>query len=168
MTADRDREPVPVGRYALVALLAVLVLLGITLLVRPLIFSLADPRDDARYALPLTITEADRGPQLIEIVLNDQRGLPGEVVQDDRVGYTVVLAPLPGRGGYSVVGAWSPTGDCPLAISGDRLRDCNDATWTFEGVPFDVNDPSLVAFPVAVRNGAVIADFTAPFDPVAS
>ena len=55
VTADRDREPVPVGRYALVALLAVLVLLGITLLVRPLIFSLADPRDDARYALPLTI-----------------------------------------------------------------------------------------------------------------
>ena len=56
----------------------------------------------------------------------------------------------------------------PLTISGDRLRDCNDATWTFEGVPFDLNDPSLVAFPVAVRNGAVIADFTAPFDPVAS
>jgi hypothetical protein len=168
VTADRDREPVPIGRYAVLAGLAVLVLLGITLLVRPLIFSLADPRDDAHYALPLTIAQANRGPQLVEIVLNDRHGLPGEVVEDERVGYTVVLAPLPGRGGYSVVGAWSPRGDCALQISGDRLRDCDGATWTFEGVPFDAGDPSLVAFPVAVRNGAVIADFTAPFDPVTS
>jgi hypothetical protein len=168
VTADRDREPVPLGRYAVLAGLAVLVLLGITLLVRPFILSLADARDDARYALPLTIAQADRGPQQVEIVLNDRHGLPGEVVRDELVGYTVVLAPLPGREGYSLVGAWSPTGDCPLAISGDRLRDCEDATWTFEGIPFDVNGPSLVAFPVTVRNGAVIADFTAPFDPVAS
>ena len=50
----------------------------------------------------------------------------------------------------------------------DRLRDCDDATWTFEGIPFDPDGPSLVAFPAVVRNGAVIADFTAPFDPVAS
>lgn len=167
MTADRDREPVPVGRYALLALLAVLLLLGITLLVRPLIFSLADPRDDARYPL-LSIADADRGPQSLEVVLNDRHGLPGEVVQDELVGYTVVVAPLPGRGGYSVVGAWSPTGDCALEISGDRLRDCDGATWTFEGIPFDPDEQSLVAFPAMVRNGAVIADFTAPFDPVAS
>jgi hypothetical protein len=167
VTADRDREPVPVGRYAILALLAIAALLGITLLVRPLIFSLADPRDDARYPL-MSISAADQGPQLLEIVLNDSHGFPGEVVRDERVGYTVVVAPLPGRGGYSVVGAWSPTSDCPLEISGDRLRDCDDATWTFEGVPFDPDGPSLVAFPAAVRNGAVLADFTAPFDPVAS
>ena len=66
MTADRDREPVPIGRYALVALLAVLVLLGVTLLVRPLIFSLADPLDDARYRL-LSVSDADKGPRLVEI-----------------------------------------------------------------------------------------------------
>jgi len=167
MTADRDREPVPVGRYAVLALLAILLLLGITLLVRPLIFSLADPRDDARYPL-LSIADADQGPQVLEVVLNDRHGLPGEVVQDELVGYTVVVAPLPGRGGYSVVGAWSPTGDCALEIIGDRLRDCEGATWTFEGIPFDPDGPSLDAFPATVRNGAVIADFTAPFDPVAS
>ena len=167
MTADRDHEPVPVGRYAILALLAIGVLLGITLLVRPFIFTLADARDDARYPL-MSIAAADAGPQLLEIVLNDSHGLAGEVVRDELVGYTVVVAPLPGRGGYSVVGAWSPTGDCPLEISGDRLRDCDDATWTFEGVPFDPDGPSLVAFPAVVRNGAVIADFTAPFDPVAS
>lgn len=167
MTADRDREPVPIGRYAILAGLAVLVLLAITLLVRPLIFSLAEPRDDARYPL-LSIADADRGPQLKEIVLNDRHGLPGEVIDAERVGYTVVIAPLPGRGGYSVVGAWSPSGDCALEISGDRLRDCDGATWTFEGVPLAAAGPSLVAFPVAVRNGAVIADFTAPFDPVTS
>ena len=167
MTADRDREPVPIGRYAILAGLAVLLLLGITLLVRPLIFSLAEARDDARYPL-LSIADADRGPQLKEIVLNDRHGFPGEVVDGERVGYTVVIAPLPGRNGYSVVGAWSPSGDCPLEISGDRLRDCDGATWTFEGFPFEASGPSLVAFPVAVRNGAVIADFTARFDPVAS
>jgi hypothetical protein len=167
VTADRDREPVPVGRYAVLAGVAVLLLLGITLLVRPLIFSLADPRDDARYPL-LSVSAADAGPQLVEILLNDRRGLAGEQVQDELVGYTVVVAPRPGRDGYSVVGAWSPTGDCPLEISGDRLRDCDGATWTFDGVPFDADGPSLVAFPVTVRNAAVIADFTAPFDPVPS
>jgi hypothetical protein len=167
VSADRDREPVPLGRYAILALLAVGILLGITLLVRPFIFSLADPRDDARYPL-LSIGAADAGPQLLEIVLNDSHGFPGEVVRNEHVGYTVVVAPLPGRGGYSVVGAWSPTGACRVEISGDRLRDCGGATWTFEGIPFDPNGPSLVAFPATVRNGAVIADFTAPFDPVES
>ncbi|HEX6473496.1 MAG TPA: hypothetical protein VF114_00215, partial [Candidatus Limnocylindria bacterium] len=141
MTADRDREPVPVGRYAILAGLAVLVLLGITLLVRPFITSLAPERNDSRYVL-FSIAEADRGPQLKEIVLNDRHGFPGEVVRDERVGYTVVVAPLPGRGGYSAVGAWSPSGDCPLAIDGDRLRDCDGATWTFEGFPIDPDGPS--------------------------
>ena len=167
MTADRDQAPVPIGRYAILAALAIAVLLGITLLVRPFIFSLADPRDDARYPL-LSIGAADAGPQQVEIVLNDSHGLRGEVVRDELVGYTVVVAPLPGRGGYSVVGAWSPTSDCPLEISGDRLRDCDGATWTFEGIPFEPDGPSLIAFPATVRNGAVIADFNAPFDPVAS
>jgi hypothetical protein len=167
MTVRRDDPDVPVRRYVVLSLLAVAVLLAITLLVRPFIFSLAGARDDANY--PLTsVGDANVGPQLIEIVLNDRHGLDGEVVRDDRVGYTVVLSPRPGGTGYWVVGAWSPTGDCALSIDEDRLRDCNDDTWTFEGLPFDPDQPSLTAFPVTVRNGAVLANFTAPMDPAAS
>ena len=95
-------------------------------------------------------------------------GCPGEIVRDDRVGYSVVVARLPGKAGYSVVGAWSPTGECPLAIDQDRLRDCQGDTWTFEGFAFEAGNPSLTAFPVSVRNGAVLADFTTPMDPAAS
>ncbi len=163
-----DRDPdVPVRRYVVVALLAIGALLVVTLLVRPFIFSLAGPRDDRNY--PVTsVTEADKGPQVLEILLNDPHALPGEVVRDDRVGYSVVVAPLPDGSGYSVVSAWSPTGECPLEVDRDRLRDCQGDTWTFEGFAFDPDDPSLTAFPVSVRNGAVIADFTAPTDPAAS
>ena len=163
-----DRDPdVPVRRYLVVSLLAVGALLVVTLLVRPFIFSLAPPRDDRNY--PVTsVSEADKGPQLIEILLNDPQGLPGEIVRDERVGYSVVVAPLPGGSGYSVVGAWSPTGECPVKIDQDRLRDCRGDTWTFAGFAFNAADPSLTAFPVSVRNNAVLADFTAPMDPAAS
>jgi hypothetical protein len=164
MTMSRDDPDVPVRRYVILALLAVAGLLAITLLVRPLIFSLAGPRDDANYPL-LSVGEADKGPTLQEIRLNDPHDLPGETVQGDEVGYSVVIAPLPGRDAYSVVGAWSPMNDCALAIAGDRLRDCRGETWTFEGFPFKTGDPRLTAFPVTVRNGAVLANFTKPMDP---
>ena len=163
----RDDPDVPVRRYAVLALVAVAGLLLITLLVRPLIFSLAGPRDDANFPLG-SVSEADKGPRLVEIRLNDPHGLRGEVVRDHEVGYSVLIAPLAGRDGYSVVGAWSPVNDCALAIAGDRLRDCRDDTWTFEGFPFKTGDPALTAFPVTVRNGAVLADFTSPTSPTAS
>ena len=163
-----NRDPdVPVRRYVILALLGVGALLVVTLLVRPFIFSLASPLDDRNYRLS-SISDADKGPQLIEIVLNDPHGLPGEVVDGERVGYSVVLAPLPGGGGYTVVGAWSPTNDCAVAVDQDRLRDCRGETWTFEGLPFESGSPSLTAFPASVSNGAVVADFTSPMDPAAS
>lgn len=162
-----DRDGVPVKRYLVVALLGIAALLVVTLLVRPFIFSLAGPRDDRNYPL-LSVSDADRGPRSLEIVLNDPHDLPGEVVHDERVGYTVVVAPLPGRDGYSVVGAWSPTNRCALEIAQDRLRDCEGAAWTFEGFPIDAQDPPLTAFPATVRNGAVLVDFTAPMDPITS
>jgi hypothetical protein len=162
-----DREDVPVRRYVVVAVLGIAALLVVTLLVRPIIFSLAGPRDDRNYPL-ISASDADLGPRSIEIVLNDPHDLPGEVVRDARVGYTVVVAPLPGRDGYSVVGAWSPIQECALEIVKDRLRDCQGDAWTFEGFPIDAADPPLTAFPVTVRNGAVIVDFTAPRDPTAS
>jgi hypothetical protein len=165
MAADRD--DVPVRRYVVAAALGIAALLLVTLLVRPIIFSLAGPRDDRNYPV-LSASDADRGPTLVELVLNDPHDLPGEVVRDDRVGYSVVVAPLPGRDGYSVVGAWSPANGCAVEIFQDRLRDCRGGTWTFEGFPIDAGDPSLTAFPVTVRNGAVLVDFTAPMDPTAS
>jgi hypothetical protein len=162
----RDEPDVPVRRYVVLALLAVAGLLLVTLLVRPFIFSLAPPRDDANFPL-LSASDADRGPRLIEIRLNESHGLPGEVVRGDEIGYTIAVAPLPGRDGYSVVGAWSPASGCSLSIDGDRLRDCRDHDWTFQGFPLDTSDPALTAFPVTVRNGAVLADFTAPMKPSA-
>jgi hypothetical protein len=165
MAADRD--DVPVRRYAVAAGLGIAALLLVTLLVRPIIFSLAGPRDDRNYPVR-SASGADRGPTLVELVLNDPHDLPGEEVRDDRVGYSVVVAPLPGRDGYSVVGAWSPANGCAVEISQDRLRDCQGDTWTFEGFPIDAGEPPLTAFPVTVRNGAVLVDFTAPMDPTAS
>ena len=163
----RDDPDVPVRRYAFLALLAVAGLLAVTLLVRPFILSLAGPRDDANFPL-LGVADADRGPQLLEIRLNDPHELPGVQVEGDRVGYSVVVAPVPGGDGYTVVGAWSPVNDCPLAIAEDRLRDCEGETWTFDGTPFRADAPRLTAFPVEVRQGAVIADFTEPTRPGAS
>jgi hypothetical protein len=150
-----------------VAVLGIGALLVVTLLVRPFIFTLAGPRDDRNYPL-LSASEADKGPRSLEIVLNDPHGLPGEVVREDRVGYRVVVAPLPGRDGYSVVGAWSPNNHCALEIEQDRLRDCQGDAWTFEGFPIKADDPVLTAFPVTVRSGVVLVDFTAPMDANAS
>ncbi|MEP6469964.1 MAG: hypothetical protein ABJC24_09360 [Chloroflexota bacterium] len=161
------RDDVPVRRYVIAAALGIAALLVVTLLVRPFIFSLAGPRDDRNYPV-ISASDADLGPRRIEIVLNDPHDLPGEVVRDARVGYTVVVAPLPGRDGYSVVGAWSPANGCALEIVKDRLRDCEGTAWTYEGFPIDSADPPLTAFPVTVRNGAVIVDFTAAREPTAS
>jgi hypothetical protein len=158
MAAER---PVPVARYAFTALLAVAALVGIMLLVRPFIFSLAPPRDDAAYPV-VAASSADAGPRLVEIVLNDAHGLLGEVVRDDRVGLTVVVAPRPAGDGYTVASAWSPTNGCALTIGPDRLLDCQGEAWTYGGFPLDAAGPLLQTFPTAERNGAVVVDFTSP------
>jgi hypothetical protein len=146
----------------MVALLAVAGLLVVTLLVRPFIFSFADPRDDANYPL-IAAAEADAGAREIEIVLSDAHGLAGERVRDDRVGLTVVVAPGPVEG-YTVVAAWSPSNECALTLTADRLVDCAQDAWTFAGIPLDAAVPALQAFPVTERNGAVIVDFTRPME----
>ena len=156
--------PVPIARYALVALAGILALLMVTLLVRPFIFTFSTARDDSNYAL-VAASEIDNGPQLIEIVLNDSHDLPGEVVRDDRVGLTVAAAAIPGREGYSVVDAWSPVNHCPITLGADRLVDCAGVTWTYEGFPIDSADPKLQSFPNEVRQGAIVVDFTAPTTP---
>jgi hypothetical protein len=150
-------------RYAIAALLAVLGLVGLMLLVRPLIFSLAPPLDDANYRL-IAATSADEGVQLVEIVLNEPHGLLGEVLAGEHAGLTVAVAPVIGTGRYTVVNAWSPTNDCAVELGPDRLVDCAGNAWTYDGLPLDPADPPLERFPATVRIGAVVVDFTRPVD----
>jgi hypothetical protein len=151
----------PIARYAVAALLAVAGLVGLMLLVRPLIFSLAPPLDDANYRLIAT-GRADEGVQLVEIVLNEPHGLAGEVIAGEHAGLTVVVAPVIGTGRYTVVNAWSPTNDCAIDLGPDRLVDCAGDAWTYEGIPIDPANPPLARFPTTVGNGAVVVDFTQP------
>lgn len=154
----------PIGRYAVTILLGLALLVAVLLLVRPFIFTFAEARDDRNYPV-IAAAEVDDGPRAVEIVLNDSHGLLGEVVRDERVGFTVIVAPVPGGEGFTAVGAWSPVNDCPVVIAADRLRDCADVAWTWAGVPLDAADPPLQAFPTDERNGAVVVDFTAPGEP---
>jgi hypothetical protein len=155
------RAPVPLARYGLVIALAIGGLLLVTLLVRPFIFTFSEARDDTRYPLIAT-AEADAGPRLLEIVLNEPHGLLGERVRDEAAGLRVVVAPRSAGDGYTVVSAWSPVNDCGVTLAADRLVDCDGAAWTFDGVPLDPADPPLQRFPATERNGAVVVDFTRP------
>lgn len=156
--------PVPITRYVLVALLGLGAVFAIVLLVRPFIFSFADARDDANYSL-VAASVADRGPMLQDVLLEESHGLDGASLEDDLVLIHVAIAPLPARGGYAVVNAWSAVNDCPLELGADRLVDCRDAAWTYEGFPFDSDHPSLQAFGSEVRQGAIVVDFTRPGEP---
>ncbi len=156
--------PVPLSRYALVALLGLAAVMVVVLLVRPFIFSFAGARDDANYAL-IAASEVDPGPVLTDVLLEESHGLAGEEVRDDLVRVRVAAAPLPpGRDGYTVVNAWSPVNDCALTLASDRLVDCAGAAWTYEGFPFDVAHPMLEAFQTEVRQGAIVVDFTTPVE----
>jgi hypothetical protein len=155
--------PVPLSRYALVALLGLVGVMIVILLVRPFIFTFAGARDDANYALAAA-GELDDGPLLSDVLLEESHGLQGEATQDELVRIRVAAAALPGRDGFSVVNAWSPANACPLTLGPDRLVDCDGHAWTYEGYPIDVADPMLQAFPSEVRQGAVVVDFTSPMD----
>lgn len=160
MDRDPREPPVPVRRYVVAGLLAAAGVGALLLVVRPLIFSFAPPLDDSNYTVAAALQARD-GPMLVEIVLNESHGLPGEVHRDEQVGLSVVVSPL-GADAYAVVDAWSPTNDCAVSLGADRLVDCAGDAWTFDGIPIDAADPPLVSFPAAVNNGAVVADFTRP------
>lgn len=156
-------EPVSFGRYAVAGLLAAVILGGLLLLARPLLFSLAEPLDDTNYTV-IAASQVGDEPIMRRLLLNESHGLLGEIVDGERTELGVVVAPMT-IGGYSVVNAWSPTNNCALEIGGDRLRDCAGDAWTFDGVPLDPADPILEAFPATVANGAVTVDFTRTIDP---
>jgi hypothetical protein len=152
------RDPLPVRRSIVAGVLAAAAIGGLLLLVRPFIFSFAPPLGDENYTVA-SAAAIRNAPALVEIVLNESHGLPGEVHQDNRVGLTVVVSAV-GQDAYAVVDAWSPTNDCAVTLAADRLLDCKGDAWTFDGIPLDPADPGLLAFPTRVNNGAVVADFT--------
>ena len=122
-----EQPPLPVRRYLVAGLIAAAAISGLLLLVRPILFSFAPPLDDSNYNVAAA-AEAAKGPLLVEIVLNESHAIPGEVHRDQRVGLTVVVAPVvvaPGAAdAFTAVDAWSPTHDCPVTLGADRLVDC--------------------------------------------
>ena len=151
------RDPLPVRRGIVAGLLTAAVVGGLLLLVRPVIFSFAPPLTDANYTVA-SAAAIRNAPALVEIVLNESHGLPGEFRGDGRVGLTVVVSAV-GADAFAVVDAWSPTNDCAVTLAADRLVDCGGDAWTFDGVPLDPADPALLSYPTTVSNGAVVADF---------
>jgi len=153
------RDPFPVRRYVVAGLLTAAVVGGLLLLVRPFLFSFAPPLSDANYTVASAATIRN-GPAVVEIVLAESHGWPGEVQREDELVSLSVVVSAIGSDAFAVVDAWSPTNDCALTLGADRLTDCAGDTWTFDGIPIDPADPALVAFPTTVKSGAVVADFT--------
>ncbi|MGZ8563172.1 MAG: hypothetical protein ACXWWU_06100 [Candidatus Limnocylindria bacterium] len=161
MSGPRD-EPVPVRRAAIGCLVLALLGLGAAALVRPAIYLLAPPRDDARVIVG-TLTELGSGPIERDQLLGRSYGHDGEVdAGEGRVQVRLIVAPT-GFGAASVVNAASPLDeDCGVEIGADRLIDCDGRAWTYQGLPIDQADPPLERFAAQIEDGAIVADLTEP------
>ena len=155
-------EPVPLRRAVVGCLLVAVAVIGVALLVRPAIFSLAPPRDDASVFVA-TATEVASGPIRREVLLSRSYGWSGERdAGNGRVQLAVILAPSR-FGAISAVNAASPgRADCAVEIGADRLVDCDGRAWTFDGVPIDTADPPLERIGAEVDAGSVVLDLTGP------
>lgn len=152
-------EPVPIRR-ALVAFGLIVAFAVVTMaLVRPTIFSLAPPRDDASVVVG-TLTELSLRTERRDVILSRSYGWAGERdAGDGRVQLGVIIGPTPT--GIAAVNAASPVADdCPIEVEADRLRDCDNRAWTFAGLPIDAGSPPLERFAIRVEGGTVIVDFT--------
>ena len=158
-------DPPPIRRAAIGCLVIALVGFGLAALVRPLIFSVAPARDDS-VAIVATLADISTGPVRRDQLLSRSYGLDGEAnAGDGRVQISVIVAPT-GFGGVTALNAASPgRDDCPVEIGADRLVDCEDRTWTYEGQPIDPADPPLQRFPTEVEGGAIVVDFTQAREP---
>ena len=158
-------EPVPVRRALVGCLVIAVVGLGLAALVRPLIFSVAPPRDDS-VVIVAQAGELDDGPLRREVLLGESYGWDGEVdAGDGKAVVTIILAPALGGGAVASVAASPVEEDCPVEIGDDRLRDCGGRAWTFDGLPLDPDDPALQRFPAVIDDGAVVVDMTRTVDP---
>jgi hypothetical protein len=157
-------EPVPVRRAVVGCLVIALLGFGLAALVRPLIFSVAPPRDDS-VVIVAQAPELVDGPILRDVVLSRSYGWDGEVdAGDGRVQLPIVISQLT-PGTATAVAATSPVSEaCPIEIGADRLVDCGGRTWTYAGLPIDTADPPLQRFPVEIDAGSVFVDFTRTVD----
>ena len=147
-------------RYAVGFVVALAALVGLTLLVRPLIYSVAPPRDDSVYAVAAVGTVSTI-PIVKDVLLNSSHELLGERANGAQAVVRLAISKTL-TGEYSVVDAWSPVNDCVLTAKEDRLTDCKGRSWTFAGAPFTLTDPPLERFVVRIDNGALVADLTKP------
>jgi hypothetical protein len=154
----------PVARTLVGCLVVAVALVGLMLLVRPAIFSLAPPRDDS-HVIVGTTTALAAGPRVVDVALARSYGLDGErPLGAGRVQVALVVASTL-TGGFSVVNATSPiSDDCAIEIAEDRLSDCAGRSWTFDGSPIDPGLPPLQRFEVSVDDGSVGADLARPID----
>ena len=156
----QPQAPVSVRRYVVAGLLTAAAVGALLLLMRSFILSFGGPLNDTNYTVAAA-AQARNGPMLVEIVLNESHGLPGEVHSGQRVGLTVLVS-MVGLDAFAVVNAWSPTHDCAVTLGADRLVDCAGDNWTYDGVPINPANPSLLSFATTVSNGAVVVNFTRP------
>jgi hypothetical protein len=156
-------EPVPIRRAVIGFLLILGFVVLLMALVRPAIFTLAPPRDDASVAIG-TANEISAGTERHEVLLSRSYGWDGERdAGDGRVQVEVIVGPT--ATGIAVVNGASPVrDDCEVTIGADRLVDCDGRAWTFAGLPLDAADPPLERFPIRVEAGTVLVDFTRTTD----
>lgn len=153
-------EPVPIRRAAVGCLLIALAGLAVALIVRPAIFTFAEPRDDSAVVVA-TAAEVFDGPVQRDVLLTRSYGWAGERdAGDGRVQLSVIVAPGPFVGVTAVAAASTVTDDCAVTIGSDSLTDCEGRTWTFDGVPLEGGVPPLQRFPVEVVAGSVTVDMT--------
>ena len=158
-------DPPPFRRAAIGCLVIALLGLGAAALVRPLIFSVAPPRDDSVVIIG-TLSDLSAGPVRQELLLSRSYGLDGERDAGDGRVQIGIIATTNTAAGVTVVNAASPDRDgCPVEVAGDRLADCEGRTWTYEGLPIDSADPPLQRFPTQVQDGAIVVDFTRLAEP---
>lgn len=155
--------PLPVRRAVIGGIALFVVLIGLALLIRPIIFSVAPPRGDGNLGVAST-GELVAGPVSRPVLLTESHALLGERDEGNRVAITIIVSALPG-GGVAVVNAWSTVEACPVAIASDAttLVDCAERRWGPDGAPLEGgSQPPLQRFAARVDNGAVIADLSAP------
>ena len=157
-------EPVPVRRAAIGCIVVAAAVVGLALLVRPAIFSVAPPRDDSAVVVA-TATEVAAGPIRRDVLLSRTHGWSGErEAGDGRVQLTVIVS-QPAIAAVAAVNAAAPgRDDCPIEIGADRLLDCEGRAWTFDGIPLDPADPTLERIAARLESGGVVLDLTGPVD----